>query len=106
MTKIATGETEKSEVVESTLKLFYDKFQSFRANMQRVDRYFAPKLIDGGAPGGFGGGFGGGRGGGFGDRGGGGAWRSPLRAVLRRGGRHPGGPNGRGGWWWRWLWWW
>ena len=36
MTKIATGETEKTEVVDSTLKLFYDKFQSFRANMQRV----------------------------------------------------------------------
>ena len=36
MTKIATGETEKNEVVDSTLKLFYDKFQSFRANMQRV----------------------------------------------------------------------
>merc|ERR1719419_628905 len=43
VTKIATGETEKNEVVDSTLKLFHEKFQNFRANMQRVDRFFAPK---------------------------------------------------------------
>ena len=31
MTKIATGETEKGEVVDSTLKLFFDKFINFRS---------------------------------------------------------------------------
>ena len=56
VTKIATGETEKNEVVESTLKLFHEKFQSFRANMQRVDRFFAPKGQGQGERGGWGGG--------------------------------------------------
>lgn len=40
---IATGETEKNEVVSSNLKLFRDKFLYFRDHMEKVNRYFAPK---------------------------------------------------------------
>jgi len=43
ITKIATGETEKSEVVSSNLKLFLNKFVDFRQNLSKCDRYFAPK---------------------------------------------------------------
>ncbi len=39
MKKIATGETEKSEVVRSSLALFKDKFLKFRENIERVSRY-------------------------------------------------------------------
>ena len=76
VSKIATGETEKEEVVSGNLKLFLDKFIIFRDNMEKVDRFFAPKgqyQAGGGNPGG---GFGGdgvrGRGGmGRGNQGGG-----------------------------------
>jgi len=43
VSKIATGETEKSEVVSSCLQLFKDKFLYFRENIERVNKYFAPK---------------------------------------------------------------
>lgn len=43
VSKIATGETEKGEVVASNLKLFYDKFLNFRSNLEKVSRFFAPK---------------------------------------------------------------
>jgi len=95
VTKIATGETEKNEVVDSTLKLFHEKFQSFRANMQRVDRFFAPKGQGQGDGGGWGGGRGGGNnGGGRGGFGGGG-----YDAGGRGGGGGGGyaGDRGRGG---------
>ena len=91
VTKIVTGETEKTEVVDSTLKQFYDKFQSFRANMQRVDMFFAPKgLGQGDCGGGWcggggrgGGNEGGGRGGGYGEgRGGGVGGRVGGRVEL------------------------
>ena len=59
MTKIATGETEKNEVVHSTLSLFFDKFQNFRSGMERVNRYFAPKGQGLQGEGGWGGGRGG-----------------------------------------------
>merc|ERR1740128_360190 len=74
VTKIATGETDKGEVVEGTIKLFQNKFIDFRNNMPRVERFFAPKQFQDGDNngGGFGGGgFGGGRGGGGGGFGGG-----------------------------------
>ena len=93
MTKIATGETEKNEVVNSTLSLFYDKFQTFRSGMERVNRYFAPKGQGLQGEGGWGGGAGpshdrwGGGGGVGGGRGGGNQW----------GGRGRGGGNIGGG---------
>ena len=73
VTQIATGETEKSEVVSHNLNLFLDKFVRFRDQLERVERFFAPKGQAGG--GGFqtprgGGNFGGGRGRGRGGRGG------------------------------------
>ena len=45
ITKIATGETDKSEVVTSNLKLFLNKFLAFRENLHKVDRYFVPKVF-------------------------------------------------------------
>ena len=60
VTKIATGETEKNEVVDSTLRLFFDKFMNFRANLGRCDRYFAPKGQGGQGGGAWGGHDGGG----------------------------------------------
>jgi len=47
--QIATGETEKNEVVANNLKLFLDKFLHFRDNLAKVERFFAPK----GQPGNF-----------------------------------------------------
>jgi len=84
VTKIATGETEKNEVVDSTLRLFFDKFMNFRANLGRCDRYFAPKG-QGGQGGGAWGGHDGGGGRGGHDGGGG------------RGGNNAGGRGGFGG---------
>lgn len=49
ITKIATGETDKTDVVSSNLKLFLKKFVDFRQNLPKCDRYFAPKqFTDGG----------------------------------------------------------
>ena len=44
MTKIATGETEKNDVVDSTLKLFYDKFINFRFGMKGTVSLSNPTL--------------------------------------------------------------
>ena len=45
MTKIATGETEKNDVVDSTLKLFYDKFINFRFGMKGTVSLSNPTLM-------------------------------------------------------------
>ena len=50
VSKIATGETDKNEVVLSNLKLFQEKFIYYRENLERVNRFFAPK-VQGGYPG-------------------------------------------------------
>ena len=88
--KIATRETEKSEVVDSTIELFLDKFVRFREKLSRCDRFFGVKSDSGSNFGGGGNfsadrGFGGERRGGYGGN---------------RGGYHdevPGNGNGRGG---------
>ena len=99
--KIATGETEKSEVVDSTIELFKEKFFKFRENLSRCDRFFGVKS-DSGSNFGGGGYFGGDRGGGYGgDRGGGyGGDRGGGFGGDRGGGRGfqgRGGGGGRGG---------
>ncbi|XP_002155556.4 uncharacterized protein LOC100215195 [Hydra vulgaris] len=47
VSKIATGETDKNEVVSSNLKLFQQKFIYYRENLERVSKYFAPKVQGG-----------------------------------------------------------
>ena len=117
VTKIATRETEKNEIVDSNLKLFYDKFINFRANLGKVERFFAPKNNfqggfnqdrggdqdrgggrgRGGDRGGRGG-FGGGRGGDRGGRGGFGGDRGGFGGGDRGGrGGFGGDRGGRGG---------
>merc|ERR1712013_618468 len=97
VTKIATGETEKSEVVDSTLRLFYDKFMNFRANLGRCDRYFAPKGQGGQGGGGGWGGYDGGGGRGGHDGGGGGRGGFDGGAGRGRGGFNGGGRGGYDG---------
>lgn len=107
--KIATRETEKNEVVDSTIELFLDKFLRFREKLSRCDRFFGVKSDSGsnfGGGGNFNGdrgyggdrggyeergpGYGGERRGGFGgDRGG--------RGFQGRGAGRGGGTVGRGG---------
>ena len=77
-------------MVNSTLSLFFDKFQQFRSGMERVNRYFAPKGQGLQGEGGWGGGGGGGRGGRGGGGGQDGGWG---QGGWGRGG----GDRGRGG---------
>ena len=67
--KIATRETEKEEVVNSTIELFLDKFLRFRERLSMCDRFFGVKSDSGSNYGG-GGNFDGGRGNFGADRGG------------------------------------
>ena len=48
ITKIATGETEKSEVVSSNLSLFKNKFVNYQQSLPKCDRFFGIKEQDGG----------------------------------------------------------
>jgi len=69
--KIATGETEKNEVVRYNLDIFHKKFLSYRSRIEQLDRFFlirGKNQTVGGRGGGRGGGYnrnnrGGGRGG-------------------------------------------
>eukprot|EP00111_Clytia_hemisphaerica_P010804 TCONS_00031598-protein len=107
VTQIATGETEKNEVVANNLKLFMDKFIFFRDNLQRVDRYFAPKgqglhnsMNQYGGGGGGGGNFsnrGRGSRGGFSNEGRGGGSSRGGFSSDGRGGGSSGRGRGRGG---------
>lgn len=86
--KIATRETEKNEVVDSTIELFLDKFVRFREKLSRCDRFFGVKS-DSGSNFGGGGSF-------SGDRGFGGERGGEYRG--NRGGYHqetPGNGDGR-----------
>ena len=45
--KIATRETDKNDVVNSTIELFLDKFIRFREQLSRCDRFFGVKSDNG-----------------------------------------------------------